>query len=218
MVEWRPVYGFSFYEISSDGQVRRCRQFPHNKQACTLGKVIKPRAGGYKRLYHRVGLTPDDMSRRVDRYIHRLMLESFVGPAPSKSHQASHLDGNPSNNTIDNLVWESPIENSRRKLGHGTSGRGSANPMAKLTEDQVKLILQMYLDGKTPREIKNELNLDATVMHVVRRDAWKHVELTPEEEVARRKRAHENVRLASRRANDDRRKRSADREDQGIRV
>lgn len=36
-------------------------------------------------------------------YVHRAVLEAFVGPCPP-NHEACHIDGNPGNNRLENLI------------------------------------------------------------------------------------------------------------------
>ena len=42
--------------------------------------------------------------------VHRLVLETFVGPSPV-GMECLHIDGNPTNNHIENLRWGTRIEN-----------------------------------------------------------------------------------------------------------
>ena len=51
-------------------------------------------------------------------YVHRLVLESFVGPCPS-GHVARHLDDNPENNHLSNLAWGTESENAHDKVRNG---------------------------------------------------------------------------------------------------
>lgn len=53
------------------------------------------------------------------KHIHQLMLDTFVGPCP-RGMECRHLDGNPLNNRIDNLVWGTRSENVQDMIGHGT--------------------------------------------------------------------------------------------------
>lgn len=71
--------------------------------------------------------------------VHRLVLLAFVGPPPP-GMVASHIDGNPSNNRPENLRWESPSENERRKRLHGTAQQGERNGAARLTASVVLAI------------------------------------------------------------------------------
>jgi hypothetical protein len=61
------------------------------------------------------------------RYVHRLMLEAFVGPCPT-GHQAAHCDGDRHNNVLTNLRWATRKENEADKLRHGTHQYGARNP------------------------------------------------------------------------------------------
>ena len=68
---------------------------------------------------HRV--YPDVMSRgylRINmrggsKLVHRLVLETFVGPCPDKM-ECSHIDNNKLNNNLSNLCWESHADNLKR--------------------------------------------------------------------------------------------------------
>ena len=74
--------------------------------------------------------------------MHRLVLDAFIGPCPP-GHEASHLNGDPSDNRLANLTWESRPENNRRKHEHGTAPVGEANPAAKFTAEQVRAIREV---------------------------------------------------------------------------
>ena len=71
-------------------------------------------------------------SGRKTRYIHRMVLETFVGPSPYGFH-ASHINGNPRDNRLVNLIWESPQSNMARKVGHGTEPHGEQRWSSKIT-------------------------------------------------------------------------------------
>jgi hypothetical protein len=53
--------------------------------------------------------------------------------------QCRHLDGNRSNNRLDNLAWGTPLENGADKARHGTA-KGERNGRAKLTAAKVRRI------------------------------------------------------------------------------
>jgi hypothetical protein len=76
---------------------------------------------------------------RVQKYVHQLVLMAFVGPAPDK-HECAHIDGDRKNAKLKNLRWATCLENNRDKILHGTSLKGSKNPSAKLTDDDVSKI------------------------------------------------------------------------------
>jgi len=117
---WKPVLGLEGkYEVSDRGRVRsryRVRRTHANGEGylqATLPFSTGPRSVG----------------------VHRLVLEAFVGPCP-EGKQAAHLDGNPGNNRVENLVWATPGENARHKIRHGTVG--------KITLEQAREIRRRY--------------------------------------------------------------------------
>lgn len=59
-------------------------------------------------------------------YVHRLVLQSFIGDAKS-GQECRHRDGNPSNNRLDNLKWGSAKKNASDKHLHKTAGVGETN-------------------------------------------------------------------------------------------
>lgn len=80
-----------------------------------MGRFLK---GGYNRQGgHRfvelVG--PEGTS---SKYVHRLVLEAFVGPCPD-GMVACHWDDNPENNHLNNLRWDTESSNQRDKVRNG---------------------------------------------------------------------------------------------------
>ena len=66
--------------------------------------------------------------------VHRLVAHAFLGPPPSEeAWQVNHIDGNGSNNRIDNLEWASHSENIRHSYAtnpsRGNPGSKSAMPV-----------------------------------------------------------------------------------------
>ena len=66
--------------------------------------------------------------------VHRLVAHAFLGPPPSKAvWQVNHIDGNCSNNRIDNLEWVSHSENIRHwhatNPSRGNAGSSLARPV-----------------------------------------------------------------------------------------
>lgn len=111
--EWRPVARAPEYAVSNHGRVMRLLAKPGTR-AC---KVLKPHINekGYFRIVLRTG------GEKIDARVHRLVCEAFIGPATDERPVVRHLDGNPANNHISNLVWGTPKENMEDKYRHGTA-------------------------------------------------------------------------------------------------
>ena len=130
METWKPVVGYGGrYEVSDLGMVRSTGRFG------TSGCMISPgeRSGGYLQ----VGLHNEEGRKFL--YVHRIALESFAGVCPD-GYEGSHVNGIPSDNRMENLRWESHLNNEARKLEHGTKMRGERHHSAKLTEIDVQFI------------------------------------------------------------------------------
>jgi len=108
--EWRPVVGYEgLYEVSSLCAVRGVRR------RGTAGGRLSPQAHGVGHLWVQLWRG----NRRCARSIHTLLLEAFIGPRPL-GHESRHLDGDPTNNHISNLLWGSRSENVLDRVEHGT--------------------------------------------------------------------------------------------------
>jgi len=106
---WVPCVRSSRYAISSHGRVRTVR-----------GNRWKP--AGLCRLSNMGGYPCVGINRQVTR-VHILMLEAFVGPRP-EGMVIRHLDGNPENNHLSNIVYGTHAENSLDACRHGSMSRG----------------------------------------------------------------------------------------------
>jgi len=74
--------------------------------------------------------------KHVQYLVHRLVLESFVGPCPD-GMQCRHLNGIKTDNRLENLCWGTPKENYHDMIIHGTSNHGERNGYSKLTADDI---------------------------------------------------------------------------------
>lgn len=90
-IAWLEIPDFPVYEISEMGQVR----------TIATGRIRKAHLDrdGYLRL----GLWRE--GKTVTRYVHRLVLTTFVGPCPD-GMEGCHNDGDKLNNCSSNLRWD----------------------------------------------------------------------------------------------------------------
>ena len=117
---WKAIPGYEgAYEVSDLGRVRgltRTDASGRRWQGRALRLLAHP--GGYLQ----VNLCRGGVARM--HRIHRLVLEAFVGPAPDGT-EACHGDGNPANNTLGNLRWDTKSSNSFDRVRHGTHNNAS---------------------------------------------------------------------------------------------
>lgn len=141
---WKAIPGFeTIYEASTEGKIRsleRIVTYTRRDGRCVERryptKILKP--GLNARDYEIVTLC-DLNNRHHTRAVHRLVLETFVGPK-QPGQECRHLDGNHRNNHLSNLCWGTAAENMADKIAHGTYVRGSRVGNSRLTEDQVRKI------------------------------------------------------------------------------
>jgi len=122
------IRGYPNYGITEQGQVWSYQSH----------KWLKP----WQRNKHSKHLVVD--LGRDHRYVHQLVLETFVGLRP-EGMECRHLDGDPTNNHLENLKWGTRSENQKDAVKHGThvycDNNGEANGQSKLTASDVKRII-----------------------------------------------------------------------------
>lgn len=169
--EWRPVPGYEGrYDVSNMGRVRSWQNPNGDLSVPRLKSAFAEPKDGYLQ----VALYKKHKGTRIG--IARLVLMAFVG-LPSKGMEASHLDGNILNNTLDNLAWETRLENEQHKVEHGTRPRGESQYLSKLTEEQVKEIKWLRHLGFKLSELSERFGIHKTgISKICRGESWKHVE------------------------------------------
>ena len=136
-------------------------------------KKLKPYSNGIG--YFKVGFYKD--GKRIEKYIHRLLAESFI-PNPQNKEFINHIDGNPSNNNLSNLEWCTKSENAIHayKLGLkiASPSYGEKNGNAILNDEIVNTIRERYKKGEKQIELSNYYQVSKQVIYnVVHNKTWK---------------------------------------------
>lgn len=107
--EWRPIPGMTGYEVSSLGCVRSWLPW----RGTAIPRVIKQWSRPDGRLFvHLAGM-------HGQRKVHQLVALAFHGPRP-EGHETRHLNGDHTDNRIENLEYGTRSENRQDCLRHGT--------------------------------------------------------------------------------------------------
>lgn len=169
-VEYRDIPGFPGYKVGNDGTVWSC--VIKGSKKSRLGDQwrqlrITKQGGGYGKVY---------LGRRKNKWVHRLVLEAFVGMRPD-GMECCHNDGDPTNNHVSNLRWGTPKENNGDKVMHGTHIFGENQNGAKLTEWQVRNLRAWYAaGGLTFKQLADQFGVSETAARlIVRQQRWRHV-------------------------------------------
>lgn len=164
---WKKIPGYEgMYSMSNLGNIRSDRVTTKSY----IGKILKTTmcTGGYRYLHlHKLGV-------KKKFTVHELILLCFLGPRP-KGYQVNHKDGVKTNNSIENLEYVTPIENSRHASRLGLLTRGENCKQAKLNPKKVKEIRILW-PGISQRKIANKFGVSQhTIRKIVIGKSWRHV-------------------------------------------
>ena len=100
---WKPIKGFSMYEVSNHGRV-----YSHYNNMILKQNTFSE--------YCHVVLYKN--KKWYESSVHRLVAKSFI-PNSNNLPQVNHIDGDKTNNNVENLEWVTPSENGKHayKLG-----------------------------------------------------------------------------------------------------
>lgn len=173
----KSIPNFPDYAITKDGRVwskPRKSYHGHNLKGLWLKPGILPNG------YLIVGLHFN--SRRCTCYIHRLVLETYIGFCP-EGMEACHTNGNRADNRLGNLRWDTRRENIQDAIRHGTHNflhlnrKGEKNGFSKLTEDKVRVIHYLYEVAKfTLADLAWQFDVHRTTIgRIINKKRWKHL-------------------------------------------
>ncbi len=170
--QWKEIPGFLGYEVSDQGRVRSymtqgrkggCHPIPQ--------RFLKP--WGKNTNHQQVSLC--NLGKERSMYISRLVLLAFIGPCPF-NQEACHNDGNPFNNFLPNLRWDTRKANIQDSIKHGTFARGIHSGMAKLNDDMVKEIRHLYTNGAKTIDLSKRYGVTrSNIFSIVLMQTWRHV-------------------------------------------
>ena len=110
------------------------------------------------------------------RVASRVMCEFAHGLPPEEGMDAAHSCGNGSKGCMNprHLSWKTRAENNKDKIAHGTHRQGESINFAKLTEDQVKFIIEAK--GKyLQRELAEMFGVaDSCISRIQSGKRWSH--------------------------------------------
>lgn len=157
--QWRDVPGYEGrYQVSDLGRVRSLdRRVPcaHGATRQMRGRVLRP-AGQKSDPHLRVVLEHHGPGQLV----HRLVAAAFLGPCPD-GQEVRHLDGDPTNNRLDNLAYGTRTENILDVYAIGKA-------WVTLTIAQVREIRQRLAAGERGADLAREYNVGQACISAIK--------------------------------------------------
>ena len=155
---WLPIVGFEgLYSVSSHGRIRseaRAVQYCNGKRQSVRQRILSL---ARKPSGHLSVILYGADKRRPRLHVHRLVLFAFAGAPPTPLHECAHNDGNPANNSIENLRWDTRSGNHRDKVAHGTHNRGEAHPRCTVSDEMVRKIRS---EPGRPKQIADAMGIN----------------------------------------------------------
>lgn len=180
MEVWRAVVGWEGeYEVSDQGRVRSLDRIV----ICEWAKQGARREKTFSRRHPGRIIAPDAntsghlavrLNGKAKRYVHRLMLEAFVGPCPP-GEEALHRDDVPDHNRLPNLYWGTRRQNLLDAVRNGKKPVGDDLSFSKLKARDIPTI-RLRLLNESPAEIARSYGVQRQCIVKVRDGInWKHV-------------------------------------------
>lgn len=110
-------------------------------------------------------------------FAHRYLCEIVNGRPPTPSHHAAHSCGNGAKGCVNpkHVSWKTPKENNADKVSHGTVCFGAHHGRSKLTERDVREILDRS-SCFTLAELADAYGVSFQhVSRIIRGEKWKHL-------------------------------------------
>ena len=162
---WKPIKRAPGYEVSNLGRIR---SFMKGKN----GHIMSPCTFSCNRLgvYLRIN------KKKSIAYIHKEVATAFLGKRP-EGMVTRHLDGNVTNNCLNNLAYGTQLDNMADARRHKTIACGNKLPQAKLNPRKVRIIRKLREIGFTVPRLSQIFGVSLrNIYRVIRRQSWAHVE------------------------------------------
>lgn len=163
----KPIKNFeNLYEITDDGCI----------VAIKTGKVSR----GYKT---KKGYLIFDFRRQKGKcvLVHRLVAEAFI-PNPENKPQVNHIDGDKTNNRVENLEWVTNGENQAHAFKNNLQKGNFEHPNSKLTLEQVLYIKNNCVVGSKiygMQTLAKKFNVcNSTIKQIIQGKSYRYVNKT----------------------------------------
>jgi hypothetical protein len=162
----------NIYEISDDGVVYSKERYVGHSSG--LPRLVKRKEVSQAIENGRRRVTLFKNGERKRFFVHRLVMQAFVGECPD-GMEVCHNDGNPSNNKVKNLRYDTRVNNAADSARHGTRLNGSKNHNTKLSAESVLQIRKLQ-GTQTQENLASVFGVSqGAISRVILGKTWRHV-------------------------------------------
>jgi hypothetical protein len=152
--------------VTDSGEVWSCRRWGGIGDKW---KKLKPDTDKWGR--QRIALNINGTRKAIR--VHTLIMMLFVGPRP-EGMEVAHNNGDPSDNRLENLRYDTRVGNAADMVLHGTDLVGSKHGMANMTEPQVLAMRQQSANGFSDDDLASIYHVSTSHVEKIRnRRIWK---------------------------------------------
>lgn len=152
------IHGYTHYLIDRDGNVFSQTLSQRSQKSTWL-------RNGYK------CVTLYEAGVKRNEYIHKLLLETYVGKRP-RGTVCRHIDGNKFNNSLTNICWGTYSQNQLDRITAGNHNRGERHGMNKYSREFVEKVRTM-VKGTRQKDVAKELGISASTVSSLVTTGWK---------------------------------------------
>ena len=153
MEEWRDIKGYEgLYQVSNEGRIKSLERYNSGRNQfgqCVMRlkeKILKPWRNGNNDGHLRIELRNNGI--RETPLVHVLVAKAFI-PNPLGLDVVHHIDHNPQNNKVENLVWMS-------REAHDRLHRGEQTEKLSMTVYQYTLDGELVNTWKSAKEASRQ--------------------------------------------------------------
>ena len=154
---WRDIRGYEGdYQVSNFGRIKSFKN--------GVAKILSVITRG---LYQVVSLHKNGKGKMF--LVHRLVAQAFL-PNPDNLPEVDHLNGDKTDNRVENLEWVTYSENSKRAFQNGQHApiRGEKHVKAKLTNEQANYIRENP-DNLTRKQLAERFNVHVNTIYRIQK-------------------------------------------------
>ena len=166
---WKDIEGYeNIYQVSNLGRVKSLYRWTNETTPRSVGeRILKAfSTKNKKNKYLFVELYKDNKGKK--HRIHKLVTSAFYGKPPTNM-VVNHIDGNTTNNALDNLEYCTISQNIKHAYAIGLHKplKSIRNPNVKYTETDVILICKLSDAGYLRSEIAKMLNINWSAVNYI---------------------------------------------------